>query len=84
MSSGKLSERVEARAYRAFFTVLWQRFLHENFRDPVHVAHDFRVDVKTAQNWWTGTCAPQGWAVARAVSNPETAEQALADLSAAA
>ncbi|OWU77614.1 hypothetical protein [Marinibacterium profundimaris] len=57
--------------YRRCFAKRWRDFVCGNFRSPAHVAYVFDVDPKTAQNWWEGTNAPQGWVIARAISNEE-------------
>lgn len=63
-SSGTFSSKSEAISYRQTFARRWSRFIHDNFDDPEHVAFVFRVDNKTARNWWEGTNSPSGFAVA--------------------
>ena len=65
-----------ARTYRQFFAKRWQVFIRENFANATHVAAAFSVTVVTAQNWWDGYNAPQGWVVARAMTDPELSHQA--------
>lgn len=75
--SGKHSaNKRDVMSYRQFFAKRWQAFIRENFESPTHVAFVFKVDPKTADHWWSGHNAPQGWAVARAMTDPETAAQA--------
>lgn len=78
MSSGNNSERRAVLTYRQHFAAMWRDFVRANFEDPEHLAHAFRVDAKTAANWWEGTNAPQGWVVGWALSDPATREALLA------
>ena len=80
MSSRKFSDRREVMTYRQHFAHLWSDFIRTTYESPEHAAHVFRVDAKTAENWWNGLNAPQGWVVGRALSDPETREAALAVL----
>lgn len=66
----------ETHQFRQFFAARWQSFVRENFASPAHVAVCFGVSTVTAQNWWDGLNAPQGWAVAKAMTDPATAQQA--------
>lgn len=77
MSSGKFSDRREVLTYRQHFALLWRDFIHANFESPAHAAHVFRVDPKTADNWWSGSNAPQGWVVGRALRDPAMRASAL-------
>ena len=76
MTSGDNSDN-DARAYRKFFAVRWQRFICNNFASPTHVADVFKVDLSTAENWWAGHNAPQGWVVGRAIADPEMTEKVI-------
>ncbi|MEM8822062.1 MAG: hypothetical protein AAGF30_00480 [Pseudomonadota bacterium] len=69
--SGAMAGRAEVLTYRQAFARRWQSFVRAHFEDAAHVAHVFRVDATTAANWWAGANAPQGWVVARAVSDPD-------------
>jgi transposase-like protein len=60
------------------FAARWQVFCRENFEGPAQVARAFGVDRTTAENWWRGLNAPQGWAVGLAVSDPQTGAAARA------
>lgn len=80
MSSRKFSERRAVLSYRQTFAVVWQRFVLANFDSPAHAAHVFQVDPTTAENWWEGRNAPQGWVVARAIADPRLRAPALAVL----
>lgn len=71
MSSRIISAKSETLTYRQFFAVRWQRFVKANFESPAHAAMVFRVDPSTAENWFAGTNAPQGWVVGRAIDHPE-------------
>lgn len=83
MSSRKFSGRRDALTYRQHFALLWRDFVRANFESPEHAAHVFKVDGKTAANWWEGVNAPSGWVVGRAVSDPDLREAALAAISGA-
>lgn len=80
--TGELSAHEDALTYRQFFAARWRDFIRENYQSPAHVAFVWRVDPTTARNWWDGMNAPQGWVVARAMTDPETAEQAARHLAA--
>lgn len=71
----------DALTYRTFFAARWRDFIRENFESPAHVALVFRVDPTTAANWFEGLNAPQGWVVARVMTDPSLAEQAGRHLS---
>lgn len=71
MSSRKYSAKSEALVYRQFFALRWQKFITENFQSPARAALAFNVDPSTAENWFAGTNAPQGWVVGRAVEDPD-------------
>lgn len=77
MSSRKFSERRDVLSYRQTFAAVWQRFIVENFDSPAHAAHVFQVDPTTAENWFEGKNAPQGWVVGKAIANPQTRDAAL-------
>ena len=66
----------DAHSYRQFFASKWRDFIRENFASPAHVAVCFGVTAVTASNWWDGYNAPQGWVVARAMTDPELADKA--------
>lgn len=83
-SSGKISQRREVLSYRQTFALVWQRFIVENFDSPAHAAHVFQVDPTTAENWFEGKNAPQGWVVGKAIANPQTRASALHMLTGAA
>ncbi|SFI83576.1 hypothetical protein [Albimonas pacifica] len=83
MSSRKFSGRREALTYRQHFAAAWSEFIRDNFESPEHAAHVFKVDGKTATNWWDGVNAPSGWVVGRAVTDPEMRDAALAAISGA-
>lgn len=70
------SNKKDVMSYRQFFAKRWQAFIRENYESPTHVAFVFKVDPKTASLWWEGCNAPQGWVVARAMTDPTTASQA--------
>ena len=53
-------------SFREFFKIRFAKFLQENFDNPTQAAAAFRVRERTAENWWLGTNAPSGPAVARA------------------
>ncbi len=84
MSSRKFSERREVLSYRQTFALVWQRFIVSNFDSPAHAAHVFQVDPTTAENWFEGKNAPQGWVVGKAIANPQTRDSALSMLTGAA
>lgn len=77
MSQRKFSDRKDVLTYRQHFAAVWQRFVTENFQSPAHVAHVFKVDPSTAENWWHGVNAPSGWALGIALRNRETRDAAL-------
>lgn len=77
MSSGKFSARREVLTYRQHFALMWRDFIRANFESAAHAAHVFKVDPSTADNWWVGANAPQGWVVGRALSDPELGASAL-------
>jgi len=77
MSSGTFSTKRDATTYRQMFTHRWSAFVRENFEGPEHVAFVFRVDNKTARNWWDGINAPSGFAVAYAIQNFPAAQDTL-------
>ena len=81
MSCRKFSARSDVQSYRQFFARRWQAFVNENFESPAHVALAFRVDSSTAENWWAGHNAPQGWVVGRAMSDPKLRDAAISHLS---
>lgn len=81
MSSGNNSAKREVLTYRQHFAYMWQRFCQENFEGPAHLAHVFKVDPTTSENWWNGTNAPQGWVIGKAVTDPELREAAIGALS---
>ena len=81
MSSGTISgehswSKQETFTYRQFFKARWREFIRAQYESPAHVAHVWKVDPATAANWWEGITAPQGWAVAKAMSDPSTKQQA--------
>ncbi|MCD2313133.1 hypothetical protein [Pseudosulfitobacter pseudonitzschiae] len=84
MSSPKFSARTEVLTYRQQFAHTWQEFITATFESPAHAAMVFRVDPSTAENWFTGSNAPQGWVVGRALSDPTLRPQVLAKLAGAA
>lgn len=84
MSSRKFSGKFSVAAsgtYRAQFAETWSRFVRAHYDSPVHVA--VGVDASTADNWWAGLNAPQGWVVGRAFADPATRAAALRHLGAA-
>lgn len=83
MSSGKFSARSEVLTYRQHFALLWRDFITENFESPAHAAMVFKVDPSTAENWFAGVNAPQGWVVGRALTDPVTREAVIGILGAA-
>ena len=78
MSCRKFSARSEVRTYRQQFAETWRDFIQSNFESAAEAALVFRVDPSTAENWWTGANAPQGWVVARAIADPDMHDAALA------
>lgn len=82
-STGKATKS-EVLTYRQHFAERWCRFLHGEFEGPAHVAHVFKVDATTADNWWAGSNAPQGWVVGRAMADPAIRDAALRILTEAA
>ena len=78
MSCRKFSARSDVRTYRQQFAETWRDFIQANFESAAEVALVFRVNTSTAENWWTGANAPQGWVVARVVADPEMHDAALA------
>ena len=69
--------------YRQFFAKRWQAFIIENFSSPAHAAVCFGVSPTTAANWFDGYNAPQGWVVARAMTDPNLQQKAQQHLSGA-
>ena len=83
MSCRKFSARsraAELLTYRQQFAETWSQFIRANFESAAEVALLFRVDPSTAENWWTGANAPQGWVVARAIADPDLRDATLAAL----
>jgi hypothetical protein len=78
MSCRKFSARSDVLTYRQQFAATWRDFIHANFESATEAAFVFRVDPSTAENWWQGSNAPQGWVVARALADPSTHDAALA------
>lgn len=78
MSCGKFSRKSEVLDYRQHFARTWQQFIVAHFDDAAHAAYVFKVDPSTADNWFAGTNAPQGWVVGRAFADPELRDAALA------
>ena len=80
MSSRELSlehpSNEDAMTYRQFFAARWRDFIRESYTCPAEVALVFRVDPSTAANWFEGLNAPQGWVVARVMTDPEISKQA--------
>jgi hypothetical protein len=81
--SGEISRRPDVLTYRQHFACMWQAFIISNFEDAAHAAYFFKVDPSTANNWFEGVNAPQGWVVGRAFSDPVLRETALCMLGAA-
>jgi len=79
MSTGECS-RLKSDGYRRAFAARWAAFCCENFDSPAQLARAFGVDRTTAENWWRGLNAPQGWVVGLAVSRPEMSSAARAAL----
>ncbi|MCF7700528.1 hypothetical protein [Loktanella sp. M215] len=65
------SKKADTLTYRQQFAATWSLFVRANFDSAAEVATIFRVDPSTAENWWTGSNAPQGWVVARAMTDPD-------------
>ncbi len=65
------SKKAEVLSDRQQFAETWSEFIQANFESAAEVAVMFRVDPSTAENWWIGANAPQGWVVARAMRDPE-------------
>ncbi len=80
MSPRKFSDRREVLAYRQHFARVWQKIIRDNFDSPAHVAHVWKVDSTTADNWWDGFNAPSGWVVALAISDPDLRPAVLSAL----
>ena len=73
--SGKPSgNSPDPRRYRALYPDKWFAFLHQHFRDHLHVAFSFGVSERTGRDWWEGKTGPQGWAVAYAIETIPGAE----------
>lgn len=51
------------KTYRRTFKEKWKAKLERHFSSYLEVAIAFEVDPDTAENWWEGDNAPQGWAV---------------------
>jgi len=83
-STSKAKKKSEVMSYRQHFAERFCRFLHEQFEDPAHVAHVFKVDATTAANWWEGDNAPSGWVIGRALVEDEYRDAALRILTEAA
>ncbi|ARO14417.1 hypothetical protein BVG79_01071 [Ketogulonicigenium robustum] len=87
MSPRKISARthkLEVLSYRQHFNAVWQRIMTENFETPAEAAVFFGVDPSTAENWFDGRNAPQGWGVGWLLRNPETRAFAIDALAGAA
>jgi hypothetical protein len=80
MSYGKFSRKSEVLTYRQHFAKTWQQFIIENFEDAAHAAFVFKVDPSTADNWFDGLNAPQGWVVGRALADPNLRDAVVAAL----
>ena len=78
----KSSQRRRALTYREHFAAIWRDFIRSNFDSPEHAAHVFRVNGRTAENWWEGLNAPSGWVVGEAINNPDLRDAALAAIAA--
>lgn len=63
MSQSKVLDPI---TFRSRFADYWSRFLHQNYRNPEHVAVAFGVRYQTALNWWQGANRPTGDVVAMA------------------
>lgn len=72
-----------SQSYRQFFNKRWQRFVRENFPGgPSQIIQHFPgVTYQTADNWWNGFNAPQGWVIGRAIADPDLRESAIEHLS---
>lgn len=76
---GRTLKAFDAVGFQRDFPELWRDFLRQNFRGPVHVAHDFGVSERAARKWWDGIGGPRGAAVAQAVmQHPEAAAMLFA------
>ena len=62
MSSGKVSGQ-DAWSFRRHYAEVWKNYVRANFGSPADVAQSFQIDTSTAEKWWRGSHAPQGWAV---------------------
>lgn len=83
MSPRKFSARarkLEVLSYRQHFNNVWQRIICNSFETPADAAVFFGVDPSTAENWFEGRNAPQGWGVAWLISQDETRDATLAAL----
>lgn len=80
MSAGMFSDAQAVTEYRRNFARRWARVLHQHFHGPAQVARAFGVDDSTAENWWAGANAPQGWVIGRAMVDPALREAALKEL----
>lgn len=67
LSCGEISAAPDPVAYRRHFARRWQAFITSSFDSPAHAARAFGVDPSTAENWFAGTNAPQGWVVGMAL-----------------
>lgn len=77
MSPRKFSGRDEVYTYRQSFAAIWQSFLHNNFESHVEAAFYFRVDPTTAEKWWAGGHAPQGWVIGKAIQDENLRDAAI-------
>jgi len=64
-------QRAEMQSFRQHFAAVWSDFVRAHFASPADAAAFFAVDPSTAENWWQGLNAPQGWVVGRAMSDPD-------------
>ncbi len=67
-------------SYEIIFRSKFAAFLRENFRTPEHIAVCFGVTARQAANWLDETSGPRGHIVAKALTDPNTAESAARHL----
>lgn len=77
------SRKLEVLSYRQHFNNVWQRIICDSFETPADAAVFFGVDPSTAENWFEGRNAPQGWGVGWLIAQDETREATLAALAGA-
>lgn len=77
----KFPDRAEVQSFRRVFCEVWQEFIHAEFESHVEVALYFKVDPTTAEKWWAGSHAPQGWVIGRALMDDSLQESLISKVS---